>query len=143
MRIQRTYNCFPIVFAAIIGIAAAAILYFVEGAALDLLFWIGLGIAVLLLIAMLFLSIQSGRYNFPIQRCISEDGGFFIVSIIGTIITAAFSLALTILLVPTTTVLPMLILIFLFGFFFGGMLLSLLFILLSIVVRSDRQGGFR
>lgn len=134
MYCRRPNYLLSVIFAIIIGIAIASILYYIPAAVITILLWIGLGLAVLLLISLLYIVTRTGNSApTPIARCLIEDGNFFAVSIIGTIITAAVALALSALLVAATTSLPILLLIFLFGFFFGGMLISLLVILLGVL----------
>jgi len=122
-----------VIFAVIIGVIVTAILFYVSGAAISVLLWVGLAVAVLLLVAVLYIVTRTGNSSpTPIARCLFEYGNFLAISIIGTIITAAIALALSALLVPTVTTFPVLALVFLFGFFFGGMLISLLFVLICV-----------
>ena len=137
----RTRSPLPVIFAVILGIALAAILYYVTGAALTVILWIGIGISALL-ISILLISLLFGTGGSrEIERALNNYGWFFIICVIGTLIIAAILLTLQTLLVAGSTSLTIIALVFLFGFFLGGTLATLAYVIAGSLENRCRYIG--
>lgn len=128
---------YSVTFAVLLGIAVAAILYFVPGATISALLWIGTVLAGILLVTVLIISGErSGGMGSPIGRYLQDEGKFLFFCLVGTLVTGAITLTLFAPLSDDTSA-ALILLVFFFGFFFGGMLASV-YCMLSTVYTCGR-----
>lgn len=140
---NRAYSPLPVIFAVILGIALAAILYYVTSAVLTVILWVGIGISELLILILLIRLLFGTGGPWEIERIFSSYGRFFIICVIGTFIISAIALTLQALVVGGTSSLPIIALIFLFGFFLGGMLATLVYAIAGGFENRERYIGPR
>lgn len=133
---NRVAICPALFVALVLGIGAVLLLLNVTLIIFPIILWIALGFAVIILIVVVvILTMPTSGNSAVIIRSLVREGNFLIISILGTILTAAVALAIQALLVAGTTSIAVIALVFLFGFFFGGLLASVYFFLSCVFSR--------